>query len=129
MSETSLTVGAAVSLTNLITLLQTNAAKSPNFAPVADHLLKIANVPVRNLGTWAGNVMMACAHEDFPSDVLLLLTASQATVTTGNNVLHFVNQLTCVHINFVCRFSSRSRHLYSLPLGPAQVRPFKLCKC
>ena len=86
MSESSLTVGAGVSLTNLIGLLQANADKSANFGPLAEHLLKIANWPVRNLGTWAGNVMMAYAHQDFPSDVFLLLAASQATLTTGKAV-------------------------------------------
>ena len=61
----------------------------------------------------------------FPSDVLLLLTASQATVTTGNHTC----DATCVHVSFVCRFSSRSRHFYSLLLGTAQVKPIGLCKC
>lgn len=60
-----------------------NAKKSPNFMPMAQHLLKIANVPVRNRGTWAGNVMMARTHQDFPSDVFLLLSASDATLTLG----------------------------------------------
>lgn len=83
VSETSLTVGAAISLVNLITSLQANAGKSSNFAPLAEHLLKIANVPVRNMGTWAGNIMLAYAHQDFPSDVFLLLAASQAVLTIG----------------------------------------------
>lgn len=84
MSKTSLTVGAAVSIADLITALQTNADKSPNFMPLAEHLQKIANTPVRNRGTWAGNVMMAYYNQDFPSDVFLLLAASQATLTTGS---------------------------------------------
>lgn len=83
VSASSLTVGAAVSITNLISLLQTNAKKSPNFVPLAQHLQKIANVPVRNRGTWAGNMMMACRYQDFPSDVFLLLAASKATLTIG----------------------------------------------
>ena len=83
VSETSLTVGAAVSLADLITALQTNASKSPSFMPLAGHLLKIANTPVRNRGTWAGNIMMAYYHDDFPSDVFLLLAASNVTLTTG----------------------------------------------
>jgi xanthine dehydrogenase/oxidase len=83
VSEKSLTVGAAVSITDLITALHTNADKSPNFTPLAEHLGKVANVPVRNRGTWAGNVMMAYYHEDFASDVFLLLAASNATLTTG----------------------------------------------
>lgn len=84
VSETSLTVGAAVSISDLITALQTNANKSPNFEPLAEHLQKIANTPVRNRGTWAGNIMMAHDHDDFPSDVFLLFSTSNATLTTGS---------------------------------------------
>ena len=76
-------VGAIVSLANFISLLQTNIEKSAHFMPVAKHLLKIANVPVRNVGTWAGNLMMAHSHQDFASDVFLLLAASKATLTIG----------------------------------------------
>ena len=83
MCEKSLVVGAATSLTNLITLLRTNAKKSPTFLPIADHLSKVANVPVRNLGTWTGNVMLAYIHEDFPSDVFTVLSAAQAVLTVG----------------------------------------------
>ena len=76
-------MGAAVSLANLITLLRSHADKAPHFMQVSDHLQKIANVPVRNLGTWAGNVMMTYAHQDFASDVFLLFAASNATLTIG----------------------------------------------
>ena len=83
VGDSSLIVGSAVSLKKLIDLLQTNTNKSPNFLPFAKHIQKVANVPVRNIGTWAGNLMLAHDHKDFPSDLLLLLAASQANLTIG----------------------------------------------
>ena len=53
---------------------------------LSKHLLKVGNVPVRNMGTWAGNVMMVHEHRDFPSDVFTTLAGLGATVTTGQYV-------------------------------------------
>ena len=83
VSDKLVTVGAAVSLSSLITLLQSNTDKSSTFSPLAEHLSKVANVPVRNVGTWTGNIMLAYNHEDFPSDVFTVLSAAQAVLTIG----------------------------------------------
>ncbi|XP_037080516.1 xanthine dehydrogenase-like [Pollicipes pollicipes] len=45
---------------------------------MARHLLLVANTPVRNAGTWAGNLMIKYHHREFPSDVFLLLAAAKA---------------------------------------------------
>ena len=74
-TSTNLVVGAGVSLTNTIAALQSYATRSPSFAAVAAHLLKVANVPVRNAASWAGNVMLVNAHHDFPSDVFTVFAA------------------------------------------------------
>ena len=42
-------VGSCVTLSQLITFLQENSTKSTSFEHLADHLAKIANVPVRNV--------------------------------------------------------------------------------
>ena len=49
VSASSLLVGACVTLTQLIEALQANADKSSSFPALAEHLLAIANVPVRNV--------------------------------------------------------------------------------
>jgi len=74
-------VGAAVPLSILITQLQANASKSSSFIPLADHLLKIANVPVRNVGSWAGNLMLTHNNSNFPSDVFTIMAAAGATLS------------------------------------------------
>ena len=87
VSDTSLTVGAGVTLTKLIALLETNSSKSPSFSAMARHISKIANTPVRNVATWAGNVMLAYQHQDFPSDIFLLLAATEAVLTTSKIII------------------------------------------
>ena len=83
VSDSSLTVGAAVSLSNLIGLLRDNGSKSSSFEQLANHLSKIANVPVRNVGTWAGNLMLTHGHDNFPSDVFTMMAGVGAKVKLG----------------------------------------------
>ena len=52
LTDKSLVVGSAIPLSILIELLQTNKDSSPStFPQLADHLSKIANVPVRNVSS------------------------------------------------------------------------------
>jgi xanthine dehydrogenase/oxidase len=44
----------------------------------------VANVPVRNAGTVAGNLMLKHAHPDFPSDLAVTLAAAGAIVTVAS---------------------------------------------
>ena len=83
VGDSSLQVGAAISLSNLIGLLQENQFKSASFEEVANHLSKIANVPVRNIGSWAGNLMLTHNHDNFPSDVFTTMAGVGAKVTIG----------------------------------------------
>eukprot|EP00731_Ephydatia_muelleri_P028954 Em0020g598a len=84
VSAASVKVGAAVTLSNLIDLLLANKSKSTNFEGLADHILKVANVAIRNVGSWAGNLMLTHDHSDFPSDVFTVMAAAGATVTIAN---------------------------------------------
>ena len=83
VGDSSPQVGAAVSLSNLIGLLQDNQSKSTSFQQLANHLLKIANVPVRNIGSWAGNLMLTHNNDNFPSDVFTMMAGVGAKVTIG----------------------------------------------
>ncbi|XP_001688833.2 uncharacterized protein LOC5667145 [Anopheles gambiae] len=80
----SLTVGAGTSLTELMDLL-TNTAKQNNNFSYFEHMVRhidlIANVPVRNTGTIAGNLSIKNQHNEFPSDLYLILEAANATLT------------------------------------------------
>lgn len=68
-------VGAAVSLSKLATALD------DGLADVSRHLRIVANWQVRDVGSWAGNLMIAAKHANFPSDAALLLITLGATLT------------------------------------------------
>ncbi|XP_045451999.1 xanthine dehydrogenase-like [Melitaea cinxia] len=46
-----------------------------------DHLKLVAHIPVRNLGTIAGNLILKNQHHEFPSDIYLLLETVGAQIT------------------------------------------------
>lgn len=83
MTDHGVTVGACVTINALANILEDNATNSSTFHHMAQHLLKIASVPVRNVGTWAGNLMLAHDHTNFPSDVFVVLAGVGAILTIG----------------------------------------------
>lgn len=50
----------------------TTSTATSTYAALARHLLHVANAQVRNAASWAGNVMLASHHKDFPSDVTMV---------------------------------------------------------
>ena len=70
--NSNLFLGSAITLNRLIELFEIAAATVPGFEYlflINNHLNKVANVSVRNVGSWAGNLLMKHNHNDFPSDV------------------------------------------------------------
>lgn len=80
ITNSGLEVGAAVPINTLIQLLEDNAHRSSTFQQFATHLKTVATIQIRNFAVWAGNLMIAQTHKDFPSDILLLTTALGATL-------------------------------------------------
>ncbi|XP_055607410.1 uncharacterized protein LOC129755104 [Uranotaenia lowii] len=79
-----LVIGANVSLTEYMEILTNAAEKNDKFGyckEIMKHVDLIANVPVRNSGTIAGNLSIKNQHHEFPSDNYLLLEAIGATLT------------------------------------------------
>eukprot|EP00743_Colponemidia_sp_Colp-15_P003976 GILK01004288.1.p1 GENE.GILK01004288.1~~GILK01004288.1.p1 ORF type:complete len:1351 (-),score=243.88 GILK01004288.1:135-4187(-) len=76
--------GAAVTIANLIQFLQktydssTNDVRNSHLPAVLRHLHRIANVQVRNVSCWAGNLMIAKLHPAFASDFTTLFLALEA---------------------------------------------------
>lgn len=80
----NLTIGANVSLSEMMIILSDASAKNINFGhcmELVNHIDLIANVPVRNTGTIAGNLSIKNQHKEFPSDLFLILEAAGATLT------------------------------------------------
>lgn len=81
--ESNLIVGANVTLTEFISILSDASSKNPSFnycSELMHHIDLIANVPVRNTGTIAGNLSIKHEHNDFPSDLYLILETVGATM-------------------------------------------------
>ncbi len=80
-----LLIGGSVTLTSLMTILREAASADPvgyaYCSRLADHLQKVANTNVRNVGTIAGNLMLKHAHNDFESDVFNLLECVGAQIS------------------------------------------------
>lgn len=84
-TASSLTVGATVSISNLINLLESNSGLSSSFSVLAEHLSIVANTAVRNAGCWAGNLMLTHDNADFPSDIFTIMAATNATLTIASS--------------------------------------------
>nr|XP_017009207.2 LOW QUALITY PROTEIN: indole-3-acetaldehyde oxidase [Drosophila takahashii] len=80
--NSTLTLGGNLSLSETMELCR-QLEKTKGFeylSQVWQHLDWIANVPVRNAGTLAGNLTIKHAHPEFPSDVFIVLEALDARV-------------------------------------------------
>ncbi|XP_053662319.1 uncharacterized protein LOC128711466 [Anopheles marshallii] len=89
MFDRELIIGVGVTLTEFIDLLERTAEEHLSFTycmPLAKHVRKMANLPVRNVGTIGGNLMLKHQHPEFPSDLFLLLEAAGATLTVVSSV-------------------------------------------
>ncbi|XP_049819814.1 uncharacterized protein LOC109604513 isoform X2 [Aethina tumida] len=58
---------------NIFNKVSTQNSKFKYLQKMARHIDLIANVPVRNVGTIAGNLMIKHTHQEFPSDIFLIL--------------------------------------------------------
>ncbi|KAG8313195.1 hypothetical protein J6590_006753 [Homalodisca vitripennis] len=90
VSSEQLTIGVNLSLSELILLLRSCSSSSQFHytAALADHIALVANLPVRNVGTLAGNLCIKKLHPDFPSDLFVILETVGAKLLleseTGN---------------------------------------------
>ena len=75
-------MGAAVTLSSLINILQNNHSKSSSFEHLINHLLLVANVSVRNMATWAGNLMLSHIHGN-SSDIFTMMAGIGAKIIVG----------------------------------------------
>lgn len=75
MQPSGLTIGAQVSLKTLIDVFNQYSSMSgfEYLSELAEHVSKVANSPVRNAASWAGNLIMKYNHQDFPSDLYVIL--------------------------------------------------------
>ncbi|KAG5870802.1 hypothetical protein JTB14_005352 [Gonioctena quinquepunctata] len=83
LKENELIMGGNISLSAAMKIFNEIAEENTGFAylkKMSEHIDLIANVPVRNIGTLAGNLMIKHKHNDFPSDIFLILETIGATL-------------------------------------------------
>ncbi|KAJ7381027.1 hypothetical protein OS493_004623 [Desmophyllum pertusum] len=83
-------IGSGVSLNTLISVLDDLAKVMSGYKVLADHVRKVANVPVRNVGSIAGNLMLTHDHPDFPSDIFTILEAAGTRLIIGKTRIDFI---------------------------------------
>ena len=122
--------GAAVPIATMIHLFeqQQEHEEAPGYwTALANHMRKIANLQVRNVGSWAGNLALCHRHPIFQSDMATILTAAGATLTMadGNGALRNLDVATYLAIQDV---SASALTKLVIP-GPGQGRFFRSYKC
>ncbi|KAL4715707.1 hypothetical protein ACJJTC_006286 [Scirpophaga incertulas] len=79
----NLVIGAGCTLTEVLQIFDIGSSHVyfSYLKTFYDHLILVAHLPVRNIGTLGGNLMIKHAHNEFPSDIFLLLETVGAVVT------------------------------------------------
>lgn len=126
----TLSIGANVNLTETMAILRRTAATQAGFEyceRVRTHIDLIANVPVRNAGTIAGNLSLKHAHNEFPSDLFLVLETIGALIEVRHTDGHSVR----VTLVDYLRMDMQQKLLIAvqlprLPASDIQFRSFKI---
>ena len=111
-----LNIGSQVTLKKLIDVFNATSSRAgfEYLSELSNHVSKVANVPVRNLGTWAGNLVMKHNHLDFPSDLFLLFETVGAVLKL---VSHNTDPLVVSPSNFL-NLDLKGYFLYSASFAP-----------
>ncbi|CAH1997045.1 unnamed protein product [Acanthoscelides obtectus] len=84
VDSSSLILGANTTLNRTVEIFNNAANEYPGFLylrDMAQHILLVATVPIRNIGTIAGNLMIKHTHNEFPSDIFLIMETFKATLS------------------------------------------------
>lgn len=114
LNENEIVLGANINLTETMEIL-TNASTKNGFeycSNLMKHIDLVANVPVRNAGTIAGNLSIKHAHNEFPSDIFLILESVGAMLAIAETV----NKTTTVSVAEYLKVDMNKKVLLSVTL-------------
>ncbi|CRL08602.1 CLUMA_CG021290, isoform A [Clunio marinus] len=89
VNDNTLEIGGNVTLTEAMEIFTKVANEKKGFEYLKEfvtHIDLIANVPVRNNGTIAGNLMIKNKHPEFPSDMFIIFEGVGAKITVASNI-------------------------------------------
>ena len=86
--DISLKIGASITLTRFIETFRTFAKQESSLFghlnELALNLERVGSKHIRNVATWSGNLVVKKDHQDFPSDVLVILEAAGISLNVYN---------------------------------------------
>lgn len=124
----SLTIGSNITLTMAMEIFRQYSSETgyEYLQHLVDHIDLMAGVPVRNIGTLAGNLMIKHEHRAFPSDLFLILETAGAHV----HILDTPGRKTSMNLMEFLDYDMNHKLLYSIvltPLGDDYIyRSFKI---
>ncbi|KAG8325288.1 hypothetical protein J6590_071543 [Homalodisca vitripennis] len=104
-----LVLGANKSLTDTITLFRAVAVEKPEsfsyLKILAKHMTKVAHIPVRNVGTLAGNLSAKYVYPRFPSDLFTIFetVGAQLIIDSGSGLRSTISLSQFLQINMCKR--------------------------
>ncbi|KAJ2951443.1 hypothetical protein O0L34_g13596 [Tuta absoluta] len=87
--DVNLILGAGMPLQEMMEIFLKLSNENKDFSylkKLYDHMDLVAHIPVRNIGTIAGNLCLKNLHNEFPSDLFLLFETVGAMVTIADNL-------------------------------------------
>ncbi|XP_013136142.1 PREDICTED: indole-3-acetaldehyde oxidase-like [Papilio polytes] len=113
----NLVLGSGISLTEMMRVFKFHAKNNVDFQYLEhfyEHLELVAHIPVRNIGTIGGNLALKNAHNEFPSDIFLLLQTVEGMVTVVDNNL----RNTDVSMSDFLKLDLRNKLILNVKLPP-----------
>ncbi|CAH2090197.1 unnamed protein product [Euphydryas editha] len=121
--EQNLILGANIPLEECMEIFKEAAATKEDFAYLqefAKHLDLIAQIPVRNIGSLAGNIMLKHTSPGYPSDLFLIFEAVGTTATIRDRR----GQTVCLSLTDFLKYNMKGKliiHFELPPQGPNHI--------
>ncbi|KAJ0176240.1 hypothetical protein K1T71_008414 [Dendrolimus kikuchii] len=126
--DVNLILGAGMPLTEMMDLFVELSTQREEFSYLKqfyDHMDLVAHIPVRNIGTIAGNLCLKYANNSFQSDVFLLFETVGAMLTIGQGVF----QTTTVTLPDFLKTNMKGKVIINVMLPPysnCSIKTYKI---
>ncbi|XP_011498418.1 PREDICTED: xanthine dehydrogenase/oxidase-like [Ceratosolen solmsi marchali] len=114
MKSDTLTLGGNITLAMAKRYFE-KYLKEPGFRYLkfmARHIDLVASIPIRNIGTVAGNLMIKNQHNNFPSDIFLIFEAAGAQI----HILDSLGAKSIMTLNTFLKTDMNKKLIYSIVL-------------
>lgn len=116
-------LGGNVTLSEAMTILSKAVDQNDLFSyccRLVRHIDLVANVPVRNSGTLAGNLSIKHKYKEFPSDIFLILESVDAYVTIATSAQERIE----ITLNEFLKVDMKHKIILAITLPPLDPKKF-----